>query len=352
MRTKGRPGSWCGHSGQAVGCAPGKKCKGNKDVYAEDENNLWTTECQLGLIKLWEEEYLKGQGVVATVKEGVFINESLNHLKQFLLKRAGKLEDIDVIKQVVDPKAVDPKVEAIKISDPKAVVDVKVITNPPKGEKFKGEATDFQAFSKFCKSRKGGEINLPLQNQWDYYDVMRFDGVSYNTANPNWDASKAYYHPKQYIKPSDILRGPKELTLPWQNKFSLISSARCALEWEDECEGMMVEGRAAKKDDLKQSRIQAFDPLIMMSMLNYFDKPQYFDNALTPAKKPTKFLMMAAIRREHPELGVQQKRSDLDKEALQRLEAERLKKKNICMGTKMTLDFADQMNPLSVRTDY
>merc|ERR1719401_2398810 len=46
------------------------------------------------LLKTWSENYLSGAGIIAMVKEGVFINESLNHLKQFLLKRAGRIQSL------------------------------------------------------------------------------------------------------------------------------------------------------------------------------------------------------------------------------------------------------------------
>merc|ERR1719367_2157291 len=42
----------------------------------------------------WSKKYLIADGIIATVKEGVFINESLNHLKQFLLRRAGKVKSL------------------------------------------------------------------------------------------------------------------------------------------------------------------------------------------------------------------------------------------------------------------
>merc|ERR1712190_635628 len=64
----------------------------------------------------WAKKFLIADGIVATVKEGVFINESLNHLKQFLLLRAGKVKSMVTMlspgktEQLVDPTAYVPGV--------------------------------------------------------------------------------------------------------------------------------------------------------------------------------------------------------------------------------------------------
>merc|ERR1712224_872515 len=46
------------------------------------------------MLDQWSERFLHGAGIISMVKEGVFINESLNHLKQFLLKRSGGIESL------------------------------------------------------------------------------------------------------------------------------------------------------------------------------------------------------------------------------------------------------------------
>jgi hypothetical protein len=59
------------------------RSRGKGDTARDDE-----------LLKTWSEYFLYAHGIIAMVKEGVFINESLNQLKQFLLKRAGRIESL------------------------------------------------------------------------------------------------------------------------------------------------------------------------------------------------------------------------------------------------------------------
>jgi hypothetical protein len=101
---------------------------------------------------------------------------------------------------------------------------------------------------------------------------------------------------------------------------------------------MLVDGVRAQKQHLRKGAIPRFDPMIMMSLLNYLDHPEYF--GAEKRQKPTKFLMVAAVRREHP-------KDESDPPLETSAESFRRLKRNICKGTKMTLTFADEMNPLS-----
>ena len=45
------------------------------------------------MLKVWVDELIRPT-LVPIVREGVFVNEGLNHLRKFLLHRSGKLDDI------------------------------------------------------------------------------------------------------------------------------------------------------------------------------------------------------------------------------------------------------------------
>merc|ERR550514_54671 len=115
-------------------------------------------------------------------------------------------------------------------------------------------------------------------------------------------------------------------------------------------------------------------------MLNFFDHPEHFSSSLSEKSKPTKFLMLASIRREHPAddvsapcepvqksvkakveemlLDGKDRDSPEVKQAVQDIdnsmadEKETCAKKyrslrlQICRGSEMTLNFASEMNPI------
>jgi len=278
----------------------------------------------------WSKIYLMGKGIVATVKEGVFINESLNHLKQFLLRRAGKIKSLV---QFLQPGSLG------MISDPNTVVPGVTVSAP--GQEAKSKP-------------------LPMLNDWDFdaAEIQPFVGT-FNEVRPNekYDPVPSYYHPKQFIKPWSTRKIKSDQGRAFRkeanNTDSLISSARCVFDWptkgqdkadpDFDCNNVVVDGVKLGdkgKANLQKGNIPQFDPLIMTSMLNYLDNPEHFGKPAN--EKPTKFLMMAAVRREHP-LVESTSPDHSDPEAFKR------HKYNICKGAEMTLNFADEMNPLSKR---
>jgi len=277
----------------------------------------------------WSKRFLVADGIIATVKEGVFINESLNHLKQFLLLRAGKVKSL---LQILSTGEVE------MLNNPK--------TNVP-GVTVKAPWAD-------------EETPLPTLNTWDFDKaaVSPFEGV-FHEMRPNrkYDPVPSFYHPKQFLKPWDerwVWTNRMKYRRKAKNTDSLISSARCAYNWPTSgdladstlnCNDIIVDGNklsAKGRGHLDSGEIPIFDPVLMISMLNYFDHPEYFGK---PEKeKPTKFLMMAALRREHPEESSSPPPDkNYDAHGFKRL------KYNICNGAKATLEFADEMNPLSKR---
>jgi len=280
----------------------------------------------------WALKLLFEKGVIATVKEGVFINESLNHLKQFLLRRSGKTSSL---------------LEVLGRGGGR-IDDLNLFLRQASGDPIKIKAPGMDVAK-----------NLPFMNEWDSdaAQVSPFKG-SFDDKKPNtkYDPISSYYHPKQFIKPWShrrlLTRGgaqPKKKAL---NTDPMISSARCVFGWPINglegdrslnCSNMVVDGiplSSKGKGFLDNGEVTRFDPMLMTSILHLFDAPQDFGKA--PNKKPTKFLMMAAIRREHPE-DHSIAPSKYSERAYKRL------KFNICLGSRRTLNFADEMNPLSRR---
>lgn len=269
------------------------------------------------LLKTWSEYFLYAHGIIAMVKEGVFINESLNQLKQFLLKRAGRIESL---LHLMGEKG------HTSITNRSTVVPD--TSNPV----------------------------LPILNDWDYDKANEkpFLDTLATKANERYDPAVSSYHPKQFIKPWDTRlvghRGGFQSRKEAKNSESLLGSARCSFNWANDpltpdtggkpfsCDGMLVDGVPAQKKHLQKGAIPRFDPMIMMSLLNYLDHPEYFGGA--KRQKPTKFLMVAAVRREHP-------KDESDPPLETTAQSFKRLKRNICKGTEMTLSFADEMNPLS-----
>merc|ERR1712151_378368 len=130
------------------------------------------------------------------------------------------------------------------------------------------------------------------------------------------------------IQPSGEVRllntGGLYLTTKQPGRVPLIMSGACIVDWHPACEdypvdGFFVEppsqprprtsfndkGKSPKlsKDDLQRGEVSKIDPMLMLSMLNYFDHPEFFRSpvgAVDMNKRPTKFIMIAAVRREHP----------------------------------------------------
>jgi hypothetical protein len=266
------------------------------------------------LLQTWSENYLLGAGIIAMVKEGVFINESLNHLKQFLLKRSGRIQSL---MQIVTSS------ELTEITD----------------DELRVPGTSDPA--------------LPLINDWDFDKANQPKFYGDGRLNKNYDAVTCSYHPKQFIKPWNTRRvGPDNFKpkKDAENTESLLGASRCSYSWASDpvtpdkegkpfsCDKLVVDGVEARREHLRVGAVPRFDPVMMTSMLNYFDHPEYFGKSKNV--KPTKFLMIAAVRREHPqdESAVPPEHTT---KSFKRL------KRNICMGAEMTLKFADEMNPLS-----
>eukprot|EP00928_Gymnodinium_smaydae_P089396 TRINITY_DN73369_c0_g1_i1.p1 TRINITY_DN73369_c0_g1~~TRINITY_DN73369_c0_g1_i1.p1 ORF type:complete len:1227 (+),score=152.00 TRINITY_DN73369_c0_g1_i1:51-3731(+) len=232
------------------------------------------------VLKQWAERYIRPK-LIPMIQEGVFVNEGLNHLKQFLLARGGKIETLT---------------DGVKI--------------------------------------------FP----WEI------------------DGDDEEYNPQTYIQPSkDVrLQTTKDLYFTKENpdRVALITSGACAVDWGNQCERLAVDGfllsphdrtlrhQTLSKKDLVNGEMSKIDPMLMLSMLNYFDHPEFFKPPYGKpdlGKLPTKFIMIAAVRREHPlEYSTAAAASaKLSDHAFKEL------KGNICRGTQATLKFTETLNPMA-----
>eukprot|EP00746_Dinoflagellata_sp_MGD_P148155 gnl/MRDRNA2_/MRDRNA2_80414_c0_seq1.p1 gnl/MRDRNA2_/MRDRNA2_80414_c0~~gnl/MRDRNA2_/MRDRNA2_80414_c0_seq1.p1 ORF type:complete len:2232 (-),score=472.75 gnl/MRDRNA2_/MRDRNA2_80414_c0_seq1:6-5777(-) len=348
--------------------------------------NLLQGQNHLKLIQFWAYYYLYQKGYIAMVKEGVFINESLAHLKQFLLFRAGKTKSLMELNRPHPDPARAAAGELQRLDDPHIQVDT------------------------------SAGFKLPVIQNWNAEAAKRQMAKGTNSADY---VRSVMYSPKQFIQADQtrVLRSTGA-DHPSANTQPLISTARCTYGWTipqvdmdqvdgssparkvfPSCDGHLVDGAPTQKEDLSQGKIQAFDPMMMISMLNFFDKAETYKGG-APNKKPTKFLMMAAIRREHPADNVIAPCDAIDEavekwtkanakkcqegtagcieewiegesgpgkavrnlvfsEAIMAIHAKMPQEKaecdrkfkrlraNICRGSEMTLNFADEMNPIS-----
>merc|ERR1719198_1194840 len=160
--------------------------------------------------------------------------------------------------------------------------------------------------------------SIPYLNNWDRdaADVQPFLGSFEATRpNPKYDPVPGYYHPKQFVKPwnyRELAMGRRKYKVLLNNSDPLVSSARCAFGWPTKgddagdpdfsCDNVVVDGIKLGdrgKAILDNGEVTRFDPMLLTSMLNYFDHPEHFGKPKNA--KPTKFLMMASLRREHPQ---------------------------------------------------
>lgn len=241
------------------------------------------TDQEAAILKAWTDEYIEPV-LMPTTQEGVFINEGLAHLKQFLLTRSGKLNTLTENTQIFD------------------------------------------------------------------WNINQDKGAA------------AMYRPDYFIQPSKTARVE---TAGWfkfvdyeRDRVPLVTSGSCVVDWTDECSTYPVDGflyddrkqqlsETISRDDLLRGQVARIDPVLMLSMLNYFDHPEFFRTGeRNDRKRPTKFIMLAAMRREHPLMH-----SDAPPES-QRFTAAQYKalKLNVCRGAEATLKFTHELN--TVEADF
>merc|ERR1711871_1722316 len=153
------------------------------------------------LIKRWPYEYLWKGGIIAMVKEGVFINESLQHLKQFLLLRAGKVKSLIQLRR---RKQSEPlKFEEVWMNNEK-------VRTPD---------------------------DLPIVNKWQTEEAER---AKASKSESKKDRKKREdivgYSPKQFIHADVSVKfspklGDHPKIFQAKNDLPLMSTARCALGW-------------------------------------------------------------------------------------------------------------------------
>mmetsp|Transcript_98325 Transcript_98325/g.175072 ORF Transcript_98325/g.175072 Transcript_98325/m.175072 type:complete len:1328 (+) Transcript_98325:88-4071(+) len=240
------------------------------------------------ILQWWTDEKVK-KTLIPMVQEGVFINEGLNHLRQFLLWRGNKLKQVT---------------EGIENASTFA---------------WDNDGADVYRPEKFVQPAQ----KLRVARLHEVGDGKRIESTGLYTT--------------------------VDLDAP---RVPLIMSGACVVEWDENCRKLPVDGfvkdvRLAERtlqftdssgtlaeNNLKEGDMSKLDPMMMLSMLHYFDHPEAFGpmGKLNSMKRPTKFIMLAAVRREHP---------------LQASQAEEAHKLNICRGTEATLKFTASLNPLS-----
>lgn len=237
------------------------------------------------VLRKWVEEFIQ-LNLIPMVQEGVFVNEGLNHLRQFLLARGGKIQH-------------------------------------------------------------GTEGITPFKRDIDNDTVQ--------------------YAPELYVEPSATVRlkleGGVFRTEKTPDRVPHIKSSVCALEWDESCDGIFVDGftldtyrtdelklnkpETISIQDIERGELAKVDLVLLLSMLNYFDHPEFFQTLvgkIDTNKLPTRFIMLAAIRREHPlQNSVPMSNSNINMDAKTYKDL----KLNICRGTEATLKFTASLNPLS-----
>jgi len=232
------------------------------------------------ILKAWVEEHVEPL-VVPMVAEGVFINEGLNHMQQFLLQRGGKIPSL---------------------------------TQGVKQFHWEERTRELYEANSFIKPADSSRYRLAL-------------GGIFNTANI-------------------------------RDHVAHIESAGCIIDWTPQCNKFGVDGflrdhrktirpENISKQLLTSGEIAKVDPMLMISMLRYFDHPEFYRppvGQLDPDRPLTKFIMVAHVRREHPETASSKfgKRS----EKLTDKQYKELKR-NICHGARTTLAFTQRLNPLA-----
>jgi len=251
-------------------------------VRAADLRKLHKHNADEEILKVWVKEYIEPM-LIPMVQEGVFVNEALNHLRQFLLLRGGKIE------------------------------------SPTTGVEFMTWETD-------------GKNDM-------------------------------VYTPHDFILPSESVRVRSRTsatfsTISNTDRVALVRSGWCVVDWQSTCASYAVDGFALDPktglvvhgklslQDLERGEVSKIDPMLMLSMLNYFDHPEFFKRPVGRpdlSKLPTKFILMAAVRREHP---LQRSSASGESEKLSESQYREFKR-NICRGTEATLKFANALNPLA-----
>jgi hypothetical protein len=167
------------------------------------------------LVIMWAYNFLYRKGILAMVKEGVFINESLQHLKQFLLFRAQKTKSL---MELNIPKKTGEGLQRIDED---------------------GTSVELPGF---------GGMELPIVQNWVRSVGLKFpDDCNGNSCKKFGIHSTeelithVMYSPKQFIKADSYLQILQGGSAAWgqgekpetkKNTQPLISTARCAFNWE------------------------------------------------------------------------------------------------------------------------